>query len=453
MPGTALLLLVLLFCGLAVVIIPRWRVPLFSASSSETDIADQPSHSQPHRHLWAQVDIATLARYLAQPPGFRRHPSYYSDKYLTRSLATNDTYGAWTLRDEHQAQRPDDSFYAQYPHRDVPWEDFPHETAWQKDSMYLPIFLQEGIALAERGLELILTEYGRGRDTDGRSFEERIQILGPNQSVSLQGQSYKGLIRRILHAIVTQDTFVFAMAGHSAAAGHGNHFQQSYTHAYGKIMEPVLARLGVHASSRNFGFGGLGTIQTAMGAGDLMGRDVDVLVWDSGMTEKGAAIGVLGVQAALAGDRIPLFLADDQYVEELNVGADMDTGVANGGDSLKPPQIITSVEQFRSLPWAAQCISAMDKDLMPLCKGQEYRGVCWIDRSHFEWQELNMSYTPPNTEQMEPGGRASWHPGERVHQVKGRALAGLVLYAIRDALLLWKNSENLVLQDADWHGQ
>lgn len=46
-----------------------------------------------------------------------------------------------------------------------------------------------------------------------------------------------------------------------------------------------------------------------------------------------------------------------------------------------------------------------------------------------------------------------WHPGDRVHQRIGRAIAGLVLHGIRDALLLWKKSDNLVLRDEDWHGK
>lgn len=50
----------------------------------------------------------------------------------------------------------------------------------------------------------------------------------------------------------------------SIIAGHGNHFQQSYTLAYGAITEPIFARLGVFASARNFGVGGLGTLHAGM---------------------------------------------------------------------------------------------------------------------------------------------------------------------------------------------
>ena len=42
--------------------------------------------------------------------------------------------------------------------------------------------------------------------------------------------SYEGLVRRLLHAMMTNDDFVVVIGGHSAAAGHGNYFHQSYAH-------------------------------------------------------------------------------------------------------------------------------------------------------------------------------------------------------------------------------
>ena len=240
---------------------------------------------------------------------------------------------------------------------------------------------------------------------------------------------------------------------HTIYTAHGNHFQQSYTHAYGVILEPVFARLGVFASSRNFGFGGLGTLQTGMASAALMGPDVDVLMWDSGMTEEGAPVGILGLQAALGGDRIPLFLMapgkKSKYGRAL-VNAGVDGGVMGPGSKLKP--MAKTLEQLEEQPFAAKCLS-WDNSLKPVCGGNKYRGVCWINRTDFEWGGMDMSFTPKNLKQKEPGGRANWHPGDRVHQVQGRAIAGLILHAIRDSLLLWKNSENLVLKDEDWHGE
>lgn len=235
-------------------------------------------------------------------------------------------------------------------------------------------------------------------------------------------------------------------------AGHGNHFQQSYTHAYGVILEPVFARLGVFATSRNFGFGGLGTLQTGMASAALMGPDVDVLMWDSGMTEKGPPVGILGLQAALGGERIPLFLLaagkKGSFGRAL-YDAGVDAGLMNAN---KLQQKANTMEELEAQPFAAKCLS-WDKSLKPACGGNQYRGVCWIDRTGFEWGSMDMGFTPKELKQEEPGGRAGWHPGDRVHQVMGRSIAGLILHAIRDSLLLWKNSDNLVLKDEDWHGK
>jgi hypothetical protein len=81
---------------------------------------------------------------------------------------------------------------------------------------------------------------------------------------------------------MTEDMFVFAMGGHSSAAGHGNHFTQSYTLQVQWILEGVFSRLGVRHQSRNIGLGGLGTAQTGIATKQMLGHDVDVLMWDSG---------------------------------------------------------------------------------------------------------------------------------------------------------------------------
>ena len=194
-----------------------------TAWTRQTEPEEEDFAVQQLRRLVADADEETIARFKADPPGYRWHPSYYSDKYLTRARAPDGVYGSWNLVDHKRSTRPDDAFYANYPNRDVPWADFP-DTAWQKDSEYLPQFLDEGIALAERAMEAILTEYGYGKDRDDTPFEERMKRLGPRSPESpgvanLVGNSYQGLIRRVLHAVVTEDTFVFGMAGHSSAAG------------------------------------------------------------------------------------------------------------------------------------------------------------------------------------------------------------------------------------------
>jgi hypothetical protein len=68
----------------------------------------------------------------------------------------------------------------------------------------------------------------------------------------------------------------------SSSAGHGNHFQQSYTLQVQWILEAVFARLRMKHQARNCGLGGLGTTQTGMATKSIMGYDLDILLWDSG---------------------------------------------------------------------------------------------------------------------------------------------------------------------------
>ena len=145
-----------------------------------------------------------------------------------------DQYGSWTLVDTKT--RPTQDFYKKYPNRDIPRSEFP-SNAWQIDEEYLGKFLSEAIALTQRAQEGILNEYGYTQGT----FENRadpmfgIELIddlanatglgGGRDSISKGGwttkKSWEGLKRRLLHAIMTEDSFVFAMGGHSAAAGHG----------------------------------------------------------------------------------------------------------------------------------------------------------------------------------------------------------------------------------------
>ena len=213
-----------------------------------------------------------------------------------------DKWGSWTLVDNKE--RPTEDYYAAYPNRDIPRSEFP-TNAWQTDNDYLSKFLPEAIKLVERTQEAILAEYGH---TEG-SWEVRTEMFELEMFESLEKasgyiiekpewrkdvegdrggwstfKSMEGLKRRLLHAIMTEDSFIFAMGGHSSAAGHGNNFIQSYTVQVQWIMEAVFARLGVRHASKNFANGGLGTIQHGLAASSVYGPSIDMLVWDSGKT-------------------------------------------------------------------------------------------------------------------------------------------------------------------------
>lgn len=149
-----------------------------------------------------------------------------------------EQWGSWTLVDDKREQRPTQDMFAQYPNRDMPRSNFP-ANAWQFDTEYLAQFLPQALALVERAQHAILAEYGHyntPEDMDDEMFRLTIfkntslaDVPDLNSQMKDAGnrggwtshRSWEGLKRRLLHAIISEDSFVFAMGGHSAAAGHG----------------------------------------------------------------------------------------------------------------------------------------------------------------------------------------------------------------------------------------
>lgn len=367
-------------------------------------------------------------------------------------------WGSWTF---HHDQRyfVGDAFYQSYPNRDVPSDQWP-ANAWQRNPTYLEPFLKESLALVERTQAAILLEYtGSGPNSSNynasKIFEVRqyddIDILqtsfpgrgayGGDDGGWTTRNSWAGLKRRLLHAIMTEDSFVVAMAGHSSAAGHGNLFQQSYTLQIQWILEAVFSRIGVRHESRNFGMGGLGTSQNGIAASSIYGPDVDFLIWDSGMTERELhLIDLLARQQIMGGIKVPVVW---NMVPEVSIELLKHAGVEIGaiGTGLEGIPPAATLEEIENLPWAMRYVNCQ-QDLHDICRANEYIGHCWIDRPDF---------SPPMKQKEEPGGRASWHPGNRKHQVTGRILTMTILQALKEALQEWNQTPNYLLEDAAWH--
>jgi hypothetical protein len=231
-----------------------------------------------------------------------------------------------------------------------------------------------------------------------------------------------------------------------------NHFSQSYSLQVAWIVEPIFARLGVKHESRNFGNGGLGTQHNAYAGGSLFGSDVDMLMWDSGMTEGGSRDPDLMIrQGIMGGLKVPVIwnfphVPMIQYHQK----ADLDI-ILNSDSRLGVPQQDT-MQQIDDTVWANKFLKC-GAELKTHCRTNEYNGTCWIDRP---------DYTPVAHQNPAPGGRASWHPGNRIHQIRGRTLAMTILFALHEALDQWSvaphgdgdgdgHAEAYALADDVWH--
>jgi hypothetical protein len=71
--------------------------------------------------------------------------------------------------------------------------------------------------------------------------------------------------------------YVWATGGHSAAAGHGNFWRESYTAVVERAAKDVFAAIGINFIGRNYAMGGTSIApEVGMCAKEIFGIDVDV---------------------------------------------------------------------------------------------------------------------------------------------------------------------------------
>lgn len=198
--------------------------------------------------------------------------------------------------------------------------------------------------------------------------------------------------------------------------------------------------MGVRHQSRNYGMGGLGTVQNGIAGGSIYGPDVDLLVWDSGMTEHDLhSIQGFGIQGMIGGIKVPyLTMQSEPTMRELNQ-ADIDLGFIGRGQSGLPTA--NTLDELNALAWAVRYLSC-GPEIKDICNANKYSGLCWIDRDEF---------APPVKQQAAPGGRAGWHPGNRSHQLTARIITFRILLALKEALQIWNEADNYELADDVWH--
>lgn len=152
-----------------------------------------------------------------------------------------EKYGKWRFWDGDEDNRPAEDYCGKYPNRDIPGDEFPDD-AWQGDAVFVNHILNDADKLIARTMEAIFVEYGHGKPLDPDGMAERMKMFrwsredlstmdeppekyGKNGDQGSGGwttrRSFDGLVRRLLHAMMTQDTFTVVMGGHSAAVGQG----------------------------------------------------------------------------------------------------------------------------------------------------------------------------------------------------------------------------------------
>lgn len=234
------------------------------------------------------------------------------------------------------------------------------------------------------------------------------------------------------------ERFVWSTGGHSAAAGHGNLFNETYTAYMERGVKDVFRSIGIDFVGRNYAMGGMDSApQLALCNEAVYGNDADVITWDFGMTD-GAADWKTNLFASRAGvhsnrpvhisistsgrryqgRRDMLKLAEDAGVPTLHLLPSVEAEVANGvPDSFGLPD-----EELAKLgPYARyfKCKGALEKE--DKCGDLKYNdNVC----PHRKF-------------------KASWHPGWRQHAITGNIMALFLTETMIDALKILAQSSQL----------
>ena len=426
-------------------------------SASDTFASDSQSSSSSSSSSKQQQQPFVYSKMATIPP----------DPYQSTRRDASPSLGSWHFWDGDESTRPttNTDYPQQYPpYGDIPGEQFPPE-AWQADAVFVNHLLNDAEQLVTRAKEAILMEYGHGKEgiTAPEQLRERLAMFHwdtvttlasgssaePPPAFSKRGgrgnggwmtpEAKDGLVLRLLHAAMTNQPFVVVMGGHSAAAGHGNHFHQSYLMQFHKVMAPVLARLGVQLQTRNMAQGGLGTLHNALGMADVYGSDIDWLLWDSGMTEKDDAHLELFARQAVLGatSKVPVIMGLHFHVsQQLHAKAGVEVGEYGNGHDGMP--VAETAAQAAALPYAVRYWKCAP-DAEELCDdgaGPEhgkYCTHCWIPRPDVDADTAFWNVAD------RPGGQVKWHPGWRSHQVQGRVLAFALLDALQVAIQNWSD--------------
>ena len=265
-------------------------------------------------------------------------------------------------------------------------------------------------------------------------------------------------------------TFIWATAGDSAAAGHGNLFDQSYTAVMGRSVHEAFASLGVDFQSKNYAHGGYTSgPELALCMEAVYGPDLDVLAYDFSLTEGADSVH----HAALWGDRAGvhatapiLFLMgsrqERQWTEFLRhegmgLGAIlMDrNGIQDIRQRLPDSSQVENPED--ELPDALRYYRCADtiegvkrcNDMLRfnLCEAKVLGELCTLHK-----------YKTDETCEGNVRFQETWHPGWKDHNLKGRLLGYFVLDALEEALVQldeYRSPEpgaEVALDDRSWTG-
>ena len=129
-------------------------------------------------------------------------------------------------------------------------------------------------------------EYGQFKEKIFNKETILKSISGPSDVSSKRLQ--RRILIKIIEAQLTKKevSYNWVIGGHSAAAGHGNLFNQTYGYVLEDSARPIFQALGITFYGKNYAMGGMKSApESALCMSSLYGPDLDILSWDFGMTD------------------------------------------------------------------------------------------------------------------------------------------------------------------------
>jgi hypothetical protein len=150
-----------------------------------------------------------------------------------------------------------------------------------KDHLSLAASLEARLAIGRDKLRVLLEQdYGEytSQVFDRETIMDTFHTPSGNSSRRLRRRLKIKVLQALLAPPNTTVDFIWATTGHSAAAGHGNLFNQSYSASIETAARLVFQELGINFYAKNYAMGGTWSApETALCLPEIVGKDVDML--------------------------------------------------------------------------------------------------------------------------------------------------------------------------------
>ena len=280
--------------------------------------------------------------------------------------------------------------------------------------------------------ELVKKEYGEYADQLFDTVSVLRYFKTPNdvsEEKKQIDQSRERLKRRMKIKIIESQisegttTFTWVVGGHSAAAGHGNLFNQTYAYVIEQSLQGLFGSLGIKFYAKNFAMGGTkSSPEIALCMESLFGTDVDIVSWDYGMTDGRSPqlYNLWSQRAGIHSTRPMLFSYGQRYSNQIHKevedagGAGFESNFADA-KNIFPNSDDPNVDAS-TLPPAVKNY---------ICAGHAETGEPCGDKA-VKWDTADVCPTI--------GYQVSWHNGWKDHLFIGRVSAAFILETFLQAL-------------------